>query len=107
MPAELAKEFGMAASTVSEHLKNLEDSKLIVKKETGHKWIYYELTEKGNTLVKPQYTPQFAVVLVLGGLIFLAGFSSFLSPYSGFQQFSIDDIGAPVVKNMESDRIAD
>jgi len=107
MPAELSKEFGMAASTISEHLKNLEQSRLIQKKETGHKWIYYELTEKGNTLVKPQYTPQFVVVLVLGGLIFLSGFSSFLSPYPGFQQLSIDDIGSPLVKNMEAAKIAD
>ncbi len=86
MPTELAKEFGMAASTISEHLKNLEDSRLIQRKETGHKWIYYELTEKGNTLVKPQYTPQFVVILVLGGLIFLGAFATFFQPYSS--QFS-------------------
>ena len=89
MPTELAKEMGLAASTVSEHLKNLEASRLIKKKETGHKWIYYELTEKGHTLVQPQYTPQFVVVLALGGLIFLAGFTTYLIPYSSYQTNSI------------------
>ena len=72
MPTELAKELGLATSTVTEHLQHLESVGLIEKKHTGHKWIYYQLTNKGSNIVKPQYPVN--IILTLGiGIIFLAG----------------------------------
>ena len=79
MPSELSKEFEMAASTIVEHLKQLESAGLVERKATGRKWIYYELTRQGRNLVKPQFPVQFNVLLTLGvifmftGVLFFAG----------------------------------
>jgi len=74
MPSELSKELDLAASTVTEHLDRLEEAGLIRREETGHKWIYYQLTEKGESLVKPRVPIQFIIVLCLSLLIITAGF---------------------------------
>ena len=73
MPSEIAKEFGLAPSTVVEHLKILENSSLIKRQDTGHKWIYYELTDKGRNLVEPQHAMKFVVILSLGLIIIVGG----------------------------------
>ncbi len=73
-PSELAKELNLAASTVVEHLNRLEEADLIRREETGHKWIYYNLTEKGSSLVRPKIPTQFVIVL---GLCILAVFIGF------------------------------
>jgi DNA-binding transcriptional ArsR family regulator len=73
MPAELAKELGMAPSTIVEHLRELEDSGLVKKQQTQHKWIYYELTEKGSELFSPKIPFQFILMLAFG--IIIAGLS--------------------------------
>ena len=74
MPSELSKELDLAASTITEHLDRLEEAGLIRREETGHKWIYYQLTEKGESLVKPRVPIQFILVLGLSLLIITAGF---------------------------------
>jgi DNA-binding transcriptional ArsR family regulator len=74
MPSELSKELDLAASTITEHLDRLEEAGLIRREETGHKWIYYQLTEKGESLVKPRVPIQFILVLSLSLLIITAGF---------------------------------
>lgn len=52
--SEIAKEQGMSVSGVKEHLETLEGVGLIVKKDDGHKWKYYELTKKGSGIVAPK-----------------------------------------------------
>jgi len=52
--SEIAKEQGMSVSGVKEHLETLEGVGLIVKKDDGHKWKYYELTKKGTGIVVPR-----------------------------------------------------
>ena len=47
MPTELSAELKLAGSTVVEHLKILQTSGLVLKKNTGRKWVYYELTSCG------------------------------------------------------------
>jgi DNA-binding transcriptional ArsR family regulator len=74
MPSELSKELGLAVPTVTEHLNRLEDAGLIRREETGHKWVYYNLTEKGDGLVRPRISVQFVIVLSLSLLIISAGF---------------------------------
>lgn len=82
--SELSKELGLAPSTIVEHLKVLEDTSLIQRKDTGHKWIYYELTEKGRNLVKPTITTHIVLVLSLGfGFLITGGlrlFEVFMTP---------------------------
>jgi len=77
--ADIAKDLELAPSTVNEHLKKLEESELIRRKDTGHKWIYYEITEKGKNLVQPKTPVQFILILSLGFLMMvIGGFYSFL-----------------------------
>jgi len=52
--SELAKEHGMSVSTVKEHLDNLVRAGLIVQKDEGHKWKYYELTRSGKAVLNPE-----------------------------------------------------
>jgi len=52
--SEISKEQGMSVSGVKEHLETLEGVGLIVKKDDGHKWKYYELTRKGSEIVAPR-----------------------------------------------------
>ncbi len=49
--SELARETGLSPSTVSEHLGLLLDAGLVAREDTGRKWVYYSLTEKGETVV--------------------------------------------------------
>jgi DNA-binding transcriptional ArsR family regulator len=73
MPSELAREQELAASTIIEHLSVLEGANLIRKVRTGHKWIYYELTRKGQELVAPRLPMQHIIVLGLGLLLVFGG----------------------------------
>lgn len=85
MPSELSKELNLAASTVIEHLDRLEEADLVRREETGHKWIYYSLTEKGESLVKPRYPVNFVIILSVTILvIFVSGFLIY-TDYTRFQ----------------------
>lgn len=77
-PSELSKELGLAPSTVIEHLNKLEKANLVKREETGHKWIYYNLTDKGKSLVEPRYPIQFVIILSLGILFVFSGFLRYL-----------------------------
>jgi len=74
MPSELSKELSLAPSTIIEHLNRLEEAGLVRREETGHKWIYYNLTEKGEGLVKPAIPIQFVIVLSISLIVIFAGF---------------------------------
>jgi DNA-binding transcriptional ArsR family regulator len=74
MPSELSKELNLAVPTVTEHLERLAEADLIRREETGHKWVYYNLTEKGESLVRPRIPVQFIIVLSISILIISAGF---------------------------------
>jgi DNA-binding transcriptional ArsR family regulator len=78
MPSELSRELSMAPSTIVEHLHVLESSGLIKHVETGHKWKYYELTEKGKSLVRPKFPVQFVVMLSLGVIMVFGSIASML-----------------------------
>jgi len=74
MPSELSKELNLAPSTMTEHLDRLEEAGLIRREETGHKWIYYSLTDKGESLIKPRVPVQFIIVLGISIIVIFAGF---------------------------------
>jgi len=74
MPSELSRELSLAPSTVIEHLNRLEEADLVRREETGHKWIYYNLTEKGESLIKPRFPVQFVLVLSISLIVIFAGF---------------------------------
>jgi DNA-binding transcriptional ArsR family regulator len=87
MLAELAKELGMSPSTVKEHMDSLRKAGLVVLKDDGHKWKYYELTRDGKNILHPGDT-KIWVILSLSGLAFLVTaydmVSGFISQNSQF-----------------------
>lgn len=86
--ADISKEIGLAPSTVNEHLKVMEESGLVRKNDTGHKWIYYDITEKGKNLIAPKMPISIILTLSLGiGLILFGGMNLFAANilYAGSQ----------------------
>jgi len=72
--ADISKEIGLAPSTVNEHLKMMENAGLVRKNDTGHKWIYYDITEKGKSMVTPKMPISIILTLSLGiGLALFGG----------------------------------
>ncbi|UCD07894.1 MAG: winged helix-turn-helix transcriptional regulator [Candidatus Aenigmatarchaeota archaeon] len=71
MLTELSKEFGMSPSTIKEHLENLSRAELVIQKDEGHKWKYYELTRKGKDVLNPGET-KIWIVLTLSAIAILA-----------------------------------
>ena len=64
--SELAREMELNKATVHEHLQLLTGTGLIKKRDDeGRKWIYYELTWRGQRLLHPEETTSFAVLLGL------------------------------------------
>lgn len=77
--SEIAKEQGMSVSGVKEHLETLEKVGLIVKKDDGHKWKYYELTRKGNDIVAPRELRVW-ILLSISMIAFVTSMIAVLSP---------------------------
>lgn len=61
--SELSKESGMSVSTIKEHLDNLALAELVVQKDEGHKWKYYELTRKAKSILHPDMTKIWIIVV--------------------------------------------
>ena len=87
MLTELSKELKMSPSTVKEHMDSLRKAELVVLKDDGHKWKYYELTRHGKNILHPGDMKVW-VILSLSGLAFLVTAydmaSGFLSQNAGF-----------------------
>jgi len=106
MPSELSKELSLAPSTVIEHLNKLEKANLVKREETGHKWIYYNLTDKGRSLVAPKYPVQFIIMLSLGIIFVFSGFLKYF--YSGVQYGTSDQVlRAPLAQATEAAGVAE
>jgi DNA-binding transcriptional ArsR family regulator len=73
MLAELSKQFGMSPSTIKEHMDNLAGADLVVQIDDGHKWKYYELTQKGREIVNPAGS---RIYVILGLSLFALVFTS-------------------------------
>jgi len=92
MPTELAKELGMAPSTIVEHLKELEGAGLVNRQQTQHKWIYYELTDKGSELFSPKIPFQFILMLAFGIIIAGLSFWNYYSVMTIPMQYSTEQV---------------
>ncbi len=97
-PSELSKELRLATSTVTEHLNKLEKASLIRREETGHKWIYYSLTKKGENLVKPKYPVQFVLVLSITIIIIFSASILMYNNYAGMPADSGEALSAPIAQ---------
>ncbi len=104
MPTELSAELKLAGSTVVEHLKILQTSGLVLKKNTGRKWVYYELTSSGKSIIKPKAPVQFFVVLFLGIAIIFSGLIKYV--YSPIQNITaLDSMEAGAAKAIQTNYI--
>jgi DNA-binding transcriptional ArsR family regulator len=66
---EIAKTTNLNKATLHEHLTKLHDAGLIKRTEReGHKWVYYRLTWKGESLLHPENTK----IVVLFTMTFVA-----------------------------------
>jgi DNA-binding transcriptional ArsR family regulator len=70
--SEISKITSRHVTTVTEHLEVLEKSGLIRRKDSTNKWVYYELSDKGEHLFKPQFY-SWVVVLSLSALFIFIG----------------------------------
>jgi len=94
MPTELQKELGLAGSTVIEHLHTLEDVEIVERQETGRKFVYYELTARGENLLKFRASIKFLVLLFIaipGALSFGLSFTSQGIQLGGVEGMRADD----------------
>ena len=96
MLAELSKELGMSPSTVKEHMDGLKKAGLVVSKDDGHKWKYYELTRSGKGILHPEYT-RIWIVLSLSGLALLATAYDMLTNFAG----QATRAATPLMKSVE------
>jgi len=66
---DISKITKLNKATLHEHLSKLNQAGLVKKKEReGHKWVYYKLTWKGESLLHPENTK----IVVLFTITFLA-----------------------------------
>ena len=72
--AELAKRLALSPSTVFEHLQKLEQAQLVRRIDTGHKWVYYQLTEEAENIIQPRQP--IAIMLSIAAGAILTGFSA-------------------------------
>lgn len=66
---EISKATNLNKATLHEHLSKLNEAGLVKRKEReGHKWVYYKLTWKGESLLHPENTR----IVVLFSATFIA-----------------------------------
>jgi len=92
--SELSKELALAPSTVSEHLEKMLEAELVERKKDHHKWIYYELTDKGQHILSPQKASVFVFALSLTLFVIFLGYIFFTFTTGAFRAAS-----APVPGN--------
>ena len=68
---DLATEFSMAPSTISEHLDKLASAGLVTQVDKGMKWKYYRLTSKGKKILNP-YEKRVWIILTVSALAMFA-----------------------------------
>ncbi|MBD3398614.1 ArsR family transcriptional regulator [Candidatus Micrarchaeota archaeon] len=82
---ELSKELGLSVSTTKEHLDVLVDAGLIIQKDEGRKWKYYELSRKGKGIVNP-YPAKFVIMLAVSLLLVLGSGWNFMNSFGDVTQ---------------------
>ncbi len=108
--SELSREFGMSVSTVSEHLSNLSSADLVVQRDEGHKWKYYELTRKGRGVLYPE-TRKVWIVLAASAIgIFLLGLDALkgraLQAYQAIMPLGEEVMGLPLATDVLKEGVA-
>ncbi|HEV8594651.1 MAG TPA: winged helix-turn-helix domain-containing protein [Thermoplasmata archaeon] len=69
---DLSHAMSLAKPTLLEHLDRLVTAGLVAKVDEGRKWIYYELSKRGRTILHPHQV-KIMISLALSILLFSAG----------------------------------
>ena len=79
--AELSKELSLKPSTIHHHMERLKESGLIVSKEDGRKWVYYDLSHFGKAIFDTNEKMKFSVV-ISSILTFITGLAAFYTYFT-------------------------
>lgn len=79
---DLSNAMSLAKPTLLEHLDRLVTAGLVSKIDEGRKWIYYDLTKRGRTILHPHQV-KIMLSLLLSILLFSAGVVAVLNATSG------------------------
>ncbi len=75
---DLSHAMGLAKPTLLEHLDRLVAAGLINRVDEGRKWIYYDLTKRGRTILHPHQV-KIMISLAMALLLFSAGLVAVLN----------------------------
>ena len=78
--SEIAGELMATVQGVSEHLSSLQQAGLVERRESGRKWVYYQLTSKGSAVLHPD-AKKFWVLVGLSLIAFTLGGQTILSQF--------------------------
>jgi DNA-binding transcriptional ArsR family regulator len=95
--SEIAKLTGKHVTTIGQHLEVLEGSGLIRKKESTNKWVYYQLSDKGEHLFKPQFY-SWVIVLSLSVVLMFIGVLRIVNP---IYETSAEKAAAPLMSTVQ------
>jgi DNA-binding transcriptional ArsR family regulator len=85
---DLSNLLSLSKPTLLEHLEKLQAAGLVKRLEEGRKWIYYELSEKGRRILRPERVAivialaNFVALVSIGLVALLAGAGFVASPES-------------------------
>jgi ArsR family transcriptional regulator, arsenate/arsenite/antimonite-responsive transcriptional repressor len=65
---DLSNLLSLSKPTLLEHLEKLQSAGLVKRVDEGRKWIYYELSEKGRRILRPE---RVAIVIALANTVAL------------------------------------
>ncbi|MEM4598669.1 MAG: winged helix-turn-helix domain-containing protein [Candidatus Diapherotrites archaeon] len=87
--SEIAKRLNCSKSTIHEHIRKLEEAKLVERVESNYapKWVYYRLTNKGTLF----FDRSRRIVLVLAGIFLALAFLQFFLYLSNFSQSQVKE----------------
>jgi DNA-binding transcriptional ArsR family regulator len=112
--SELSRKLSLGTSTVKEHCDVLRGAGLIEQVDEGRKWKYYELTDKGRSIVAPSLyddlqvliTLCFTVVIAAGVLFLLLGAMGGVSVGTASAPEDTAYSGEPIIEAAASDSVA-
>ena len=96
---EISNEINLNKATLHEHLSKLNEAGLVKRKERkGHKWVYYKLTWKGESLLHPENTR----IVVMFTATFIALFFGFINLVNIFRSNLIIERGSNLIFNSKN-----
>lgn len=100
--SEIAKALGISAQSASEHLENMRVAGLVDRVESGRKWVYFQLTEKGKAVLHPEnkkFWIFLSIVFLAIASVSLLTLQGGLSAVGGMGPSSFYQETAPVLDN--------